>query len=622
MSVSAKPAPTAATVLEKRTALDWSQQFRLKFKAGIAHTYIISGNVRDLADNRVTLDFFLTRMLQQPINGHKNFDLIIFFDRATGLHFPTNEMRDLFITLAGLGKTPSVTKNVLGDKTDVILPRDIMTVFSHVEKILLLDRRAESDPNRKIHTAFVIDYAESIFPAGEMSSLQSEDRNCIVKLLNLAKSPQISNSNNPIILIADSMVSLNSVLTASSSRIESVEILLPAQEERASFIEHLDKIAQVNNKEAGKTGGLVFEEGFDKQKFAHLTAGLRKLNIDDIKLTAEHINVPIGAELIKSRKSEIFKQEFQSVLESIDPDQGFGVVGGMQWLKDYHTRGVLTPMLNGNTKACPQGLLYTGAPGTGKSIFAMALAYEAKMNMVKFDIGKLMGSLIGQSEHNMAKALMAIRSLVPVVVFMDEIDQAVNRGSHGDSGVSDRLFKMLLEFMSDTTLRGRVLWIAATNRPDMMDAALKRRGRFDKIIPFIPPDTFERSEIFPAIVRRYGYETTGKMDYEKLATQTEDWVGSDIEAAMIKSYEIASREDRDKITQKDIELALRLVIPATQDVKLWTQLAIAETSDIELLPPAFRENFDKAKVAREIKKLQSESLTYSAEAHRKQRDNL
>lgn len=626
MSVSAKkgtiPQQEPVTAAAKRAALDWPQQLRLKFKAGIAHTFIVNGNVRDLADNRVTLDSFLTRMFLQPVQGQQNFDIVVFYDRATGLRFPNIQMEDKFKEAAGLDKKPAVTAGVFAAAANAsVLPRDPSTAFTLVEKVLMAERKNKDD-GRPMHTVFIIDYAESLFPAGNMSSLSAEDRFCIVKLLNWAKDPKISNGNNPIILIADSMVRLHDTLTASASRIESIEVLLPTPTERESFIDHMEKCVQEDNKTRGKTGGLNFEAGFDKVKFAHLTAGLKKLNIEDIKMTAEHISVPISADLVKSRKKEIYKQEYASVLEVVDPEQGFEIVGGMEWLKEYHQRGIITPMLNGNTKACPMGILYTGAPGTGKSIFASALAFEARMNMVKLDVGKLLGSLVGESEHNTQKALLAIRSLVPVIVWMDEIDQAVNRGSTGDSGVSNRIFKMLLEFMSDTDLRGRVLFVAATNRPDTLDPALKRRGRFDKIIPFIPPDTKERADIFPAVMRRYGHEAGGKIDYEYLAKKTNGWVGSDIEAAMIKAYEIANRNGKEKIFQDDIEQAISLIIPATQDVELWTNLALAETSDLELLPPRFRKDFDKLKVEEDIRRLQKKSLTYEMEEHRKGRENL
>ena len=137
----------------------------------------------------------------------------------------------------------------------------------------------------------------------------------------------------------------------------------------------------------------------------------------------------------------------------------------------------------------------TGPAGTGKSAVAEAVAHEAGVNAVVLNLARILGQYVGNSERNLEKALQAIKSLAPTIVFIDEIDQSVSRGGSGDSGVSNRIFKRLLEFMSDTGNRGQVLFLAATNRPDLLDAALRRPGRFDKKIPFLIPDESERAAI-------------------------------------------------------------------------------------------------------------------------------
>lgn len=600
----------------------WVEKLRVKFTSCVSHMFLITGNVRDVIDNRNTIEAYLSKLFLVQGKGSPKYDLVVFYDRANGLRFPIAEMRQRFVEEIskkdsdgkGAGKASVFQSATAAAAFD--LPTDPKEAFEEVEKVLKKERVGEDGDTK--HTVFIIDYAESLFPSGEWGMLSSEDRTNIVTMLNWAKDPLISKQGNPIILIADSGARIHDSIMSSASRIEMIEILLPTPEERYSFIDYLDKVAKASVGK-GKKGGLIFEPKFDKRKFGHLSAGLKRMNIEDIKLTAEQLETPIGPDLVKARKQEIYKQEYQSVLEIVEPEFGFEAIGGMEWLKEYHRIDVIEPMLRGDVQRCPQGLLYIGPPGTGKSVFAKALAKESQMNMCSLNIGKLLGGIVGESEHNMMKALLAIRSLFPVTVWMDEIDQAINRGSTGDSGVSNRLFKMLLEFMSDTSLRGKVLFIAATNRPDMLDPALKRTGRFDKKIPFIPPDAAERPTIFPAVMTKDGIQFEGRMDMEKLAEMTEGWVGSDIEAAVIKAFQLAGRDGRTKVTQTDLTNAISRILPSSQEVELWTKLALYETSDIDLLPPSIQEAFDRKKLEREIRRLSSNSLKMQFEEHRQAR---
>lgn len=601
------------------TRLPWHEDMRMKFRAAVSHTFLLTGNVRDFADNRLFLHRYIYKMFLDPVKkgGKSNFDLIVCFDLAQGISFPSPDMADKFVELA-MGKDSKkenkATAGVFETADEQVkIPRDPKSALGMIERVL---KFREDDPDRKgakrnrtgsdgreMHTLVLIDFAESIFPAGNWGQLNDTDRSCIVKLLHWAQDETIRDNGNPIILIGESGTMLHSSVTASGSRVEQLELMLPNPAERLAYIEEMEE----QLREDGEA--LQYEAGFDKHKFAHVTAGLKKSNIEDIKLSVMHRGEKIGAAVVKYRKREMFKSEYQSVLQVVDPEFGFDVVGGYQWLKDYFRNEVVAPMLSGDYKRVPQGCLFVGPPGTGKSLFAQGLAYEAHLNMVELSIGKLMGSLVGQSEHNMEKALLAIRSLTPVLVWMDEIDQSITRGSQGDSGVSNRLFKMLLEFMADTTLRGKVLFCAATNRPDMMDPALKRRGRFDKIIPFVLPDAAQRRDIIPAVVKRYGYKVEKGIDYDWVAKNTTDWVGSDIEAAVVKAYQVASRDGDGTLTDAVMKKAFKLVIPAnSNDVKMWANLALAEVSDLELLPPDRRESYDRAVLDKEIR-LQAENST-------------
>jgi hypothetical protein len=344
--------------------------------------------VRDLIDNALTL-----RKFTDPAGPSQkvNFDLAIIYDLANGLTFPDKENRERFIELAGLKPPKPATPAPAGvfapkPEAEVKIPRDPAMAFDLVEKVLKIEERKGPD-GRDMHTLFIVNYAESLVPAGTWAQLGDKDRYCIVKLLDWAKDPVISNNSNPTILITDSTVHLHDSLTSSGSRIEVLEIMLPSPEERLSYIEEMEE-----NLFADTGQKLNFEKGFDKQKFAHLTAGLKKLNVEDIKLTANQAKIKIGPDVVKARKSEIYKSEYASVLEIVDPELGFEVVGGMNWLKDWLRRAVIEPMLNGNTKRCPMGLLLADAGGCQPTGQKVLMATGEWKNIEDIRVGDLVAS--------------------------------------------------------------------------------------------------------------------------------------------------------------------------------------------------------------------------------------
>lgn len=185
----------------------------------------------EMVTNKMTLDGYLSKMFLSPIReGQRTFDLVVFYDRANGLRFPNEEMKLQFQKDAGLGAIAPPSGVFNTGPAAGLLPRDPASAFELIEKVLKTERKAEN--GRLMHTVVVIDYAESIFPAGTWGALTSEDRFCLVKLLNWARDPKIMASDNPIILVADSAAQINEAITASASRIELLEMMLPSPTER------------------------------------------------------------------------------------------------------------------------------------------------------------------------------------------------------------------------------------------------------------------------------------------------------------------------------------------------------------------------------------------------------
>src|SRR5260221_582667 len=165
------------------------------------------------------------------------------------------------------------------------------------------------------------------------------------------------------------------------------------------------------------------------------------------------------------------------------------------------------------TPLAPNGLLLAGPPGTGKTIIAEALALESGFNLVK--MRNIQDKWIGSSERNLDLVINLLKDLHPVIVFVDEIDQAMVRrdtGQSGDSGVGARMFARILEEMSNAENRGNILWVAATNRADLIDAALLRR--FDRVIPLLTPDVHESCRIFAAMLNTISKQSGGNIQVE------------------------------------------------------------------------------------------------------------
>ncbi len=213
----------------------------------------------------------------------------------------------------------------------------------------------------------------------------------------------------------------------------------------------------------------------------------------------------------------------------------------------------------------PKGILLYGPPGTGKTLLAKAVATESEANFISVKGPEFLNKWVGESEKAVRETFRKARQASPCIIFMDEIDSiAPNRGSgSSDSNVTERVVSQLLTEMDGLEALNDVVIIAATNRPDMIDPALLRPGRFDKSMMVGPPDTESREEIFKIHTR--GKPLADDVDLKKLAEITEGCTGADIsaitnEAVMTSVRRLVAagdptQEDLDasKVTMKDLE---------------------------------------------------------------------
>lgn len=579
---------------------EWASELTIKYQSNISHAFLLHGNVQD----------YVAGLAGQSLKGYltdsfRARDLVVSWDRANGFALPTQKMRQKFIEIAGipvpnqLGAAQPPARSLASGLNRAAAPAnaDLAAILSKIrnpsEALDALSQVLHWRPPRRtsgggqegeepFRVAVVLDYAESIAPATDAAAAEN-DRTALVTLSSWGRDRLIGDHEHILVLIVNELSDMNERLRRSSARWEHIEIPFPTMEERAAFVQSL-----LDGDE-----DMRLAEGLSVMEMARLCTGLRYIDLEDILLRASFQGQPVDQRLIKRRKDEIVASEFADVLHVVDVDYGFERLGGLEEVKRDLLETVVAPMRSGELRLVPQGILLMGPAGTGKTQIAKALAGESKVTFVSLDLSKIFSKWVGATERSLERALEAIIAWRPCIVFIDEIDQAVSRGESGDSGVSNRVFKRLMEVMSDTTWRGHVLWIAATNRPDLLDAALLRPGRLDKKIPILAPSATERAAILEVLTQAGFSGGSGKdfpqsEQYAALATSMIDYTGAEIEGVVGKAVQIRARYRQLSIIDA-LQQAFEKIIPTTQNITLMTRLALLHCNDLDLVPEEHRE---------------------------------
>jgi len=252
---------------------------------------------------------------------------------------------------------------------------------------------------------------------------------------------------------------------------------------------------------------------------------------------------------------------------------------------------VVAAMHKGQTRRVPMGLLFVGPMGTGKTFLAEAFSKESGLTCLK--LKNFRDKWVGSTEANLEKILNVIRAMGYVLVIIDEGDRSIGGSSGGgdnDGGTSSRVIARLKEFMSDTSHRGRIVFLMMTNRPDKLDADMKRSGRFDLKIPFFFPETpEERENIFRALLRK-NQLTHNIQDFSHAVQITAGYSGAEIEAILLMALGFANDEGREALEGGDLQRAADDFIPSRDMAMIdyMELLAVFECSSRSMLPMKYR----------------------------------
>ena len=263
--------------------------------------------------------------------------------------------------------------------------------------------------------------------------------------------------------------------------------------------------------------------------------------------------------VLLSEKKQIISQT--EILEYWSANEKILDLGGLDnlkdWLKKRKTAFGVRALNYG--LPTPRGLLLVGIQGTGKSLTAKAIANDWQLPLLKLDVGKLFGGIVGESESRLRQMINVAETISPCILWIDEIDKAFsNVESKGDSGTSNRVLATFISWLSEKTKP--VFVIATANNIDLLPLEVIRKGRFDEIFFLDLPKQEEREEIFKIHLKEFRPNNWKLFDPSKLAELSESFSGAEIRQSIIDGMFHAFYEKRE-FTTEDICMAIEEIIP-------------------------------------------------------------
>jgi AAA+ superfamily predicted ATPase len=549
--------------------IDWADELSRKYRSGEANHFLLHHNIYDLTRSQNGYVSLLSFM-QKELVGNKR---IVLYNRSEGISFDTEETMRVFIA------QQRVADPLLDFKTAAQLPRDPARALPMIERFLYLSDRI----------AVVINFLETIFPAGEISYLSSEDRNALVSLQRWLTSPRFMETDNIVILIAESLSDVHPRIRE-NSRLATIKVPYPDEAQRRDYIKDFLAAYPIGNVE------------MKEDQLAAMTTGLNLVHLRSLLCAARDSEDGLTYQDVRVKKKEIIESECAGLIDFVTPRHGLDSVGGLREAKEY-LRDIAETIKSGNREEASMGILICGPVGTGKTFLAECFAKDCGLNVVEFK--NFRDKWVGSTEANLEKILNLLQALAPIVVLIDEADAALGtREGGGDSGVNQRVFSKIASAMSNTENRGRILWILMTSRPDLLPIDLKRQGRCEEHIALFYPETSdERKEIAEAMARKNGINHTID-DWSPITDNELHLSGADIESILIRARRVARHAGHSHVTNDDLASVAKEFTPARDDqaVEYQELVAAREATTRAMIPSRFRQ-MTSAEIAGRIEML-------------------
>ena len=323
---------------------------------------------------------------------------------------------------------------------------------------------------------------------------------------------------------------------------------------------------------AGRTYGFVGADISAVSREAAMNALRRilpQIDLDEPTIPKEILDrLVVQKDDFEAALREVSPSAMREILVEV-PNVSWQDIGGLEDVKQLLVEAVEWPLRYAESFRrlgidAPKGILLYGPPGTGKTMLAKAVANESESNFITVKGSALLSKWYGESEKRVEEIFRKARQVSPSIIFLDELDALVpvRGGGAGEPHVTERVVNQLLSEMDGLEELHGVVVIGATNRPDIIDPALLRPGRFDELIMAPVPDVESRRKIFQVHLKKV--PLADDINLEELIGQTENYTGADIAAVVRKAGRLALREDMlaDKIGQKHFLAALQEIGPS------------------------------------------------------------
>lgn len=538
----------------------WAEKLVSLYQSGAANQFILYGNVNDrfVLDGKAngTLYEFLTRIILP------RFDVVLTYDLGNGIRIEKGG--ELVTKWPAYRETPE-------------LPRAPRAATEWLTRLFRYSANLARLGQESHQIGFIMRSAHLVAPA--LPGAMNYDLSALALLMrDWAADEHLTRHTLATFLVTENLNDLHPLLV-NHPRAAPIEVPLPTTEQLREGIALLSR----------DHGSVLAEFRPAYETLAHQLTGTTLTSVENLLRVKSHAKEVLHAKDLVAMRKELVEKDSAGLIEFIESKRSLDDFHAQEKLKNWLRQDIKLWQMN-DVQALPMGYLLCGPVGTGKTFLVECLAGDAGVPVVK--LKNFRDKWVGSTEGNLEKIFRLLKGLGRCFVFIDEADQALGKrdAGTGDSGLSGRIYGMFAEQMSNPANRGRIIWILASSRPDLIEIDLKRPGRIDVKIPIFPTTTpAEGFALIRVLAKRRGVELSDADFASVEQIIPRHLTPGAAESLAVKLYRSVRAEGLPPIDAlRDTLDGYQAPVPADV-MNFQIGLAAREASDGDFVPEAFRQ---------------------------------